>query len=251
MSAAAAPSQTSRLPLPTRLKAQAYGLGFDLAGIATLGPAGTAAQFDSWLEHGYAGTMAYMDKYADLRRDSTLPEPGMRSALVVALNYGGTQPTGTVARYARGDDYHRVIWDRLDSLGAWLVSEAGGTTRAFVDTGPVLERVTVTYTESALDSPDATTQVWPSPRAVILPCPSTVATLVARLVYDTETGAVGLPAPSRAEIAGVNAAPTSRMRSFSVAVPYVRKLPGATVSVTTIETGELDAPGALIFTTAR
>ena len=128
------------VPLATRLKAQTYGLGFDLAGIATLGPASTAVQFDAWLEQGYAGTMAYMDKYAELRRDSTLPEPGMRSAVVVGLNYGGTQPTGTVARYARGDDYHRVIWDKLDTLGAWLMAEAGGKTRAFVDTGPVLER---------------------------------------------------------------------------------------------------------------
>jgi epoxyqueuosine reductase len=64
----------------------------------------------------------------------------MRSALVVGLNYGGTQPTGSVARYARGDDYHRVMWDLLESLGGWLRDEAGGTTRAFVDTGPVLER---------------------------------------------------------------------------------------------------------------
>ena len=126
--------------LSSALKAQAYGAGFDLAGIATLGPADSAKAFDAWLGNGFAGTMEYMERHADLRRDSTRPQPGMRSALVVGLDYGGAEPPGPVARYARGDDYHRVMWDRLDSIGAWLVARAGGTTRAFVDTGPVLER---------------------------------------------------------------------------------------------------------------
>jgi epoxyqueuosine reductase len=126
--------------LESELKAQAYGLGFDLAGIATLGPADSAAQFDAWLGNGFAGTMEYMERHADLRRDSTRPQPGMRSALVVALDYGGREPAGPVARYARGDDYHRLMWDRLDAIGAWLKARSGGETRAFVDTGPVLER---------------------------------------------------------------------------------------------------------------
>jgi epoxyqueuosine reductase len=126
--------------LENELKAQAYGTGFDLAGIARLGPADTAAQFDAWIDNGFAGTMEYMERHADLRRDSTRPQPGMRSALVVGLDYGGREPAGPVARYARGDDYHRLMWDRLDTIGAWLKDRTGGATRAFVDTGPVLER---------------------------------------------------------------------------------------------------------------
>jgi epoxyqueuosine reductase len=81
-----------------------------------------------------------MRRNAELRHDTTRPEPGMRFALVVALDYGGREPAGPVARYARGDDYHRVMWDRLDEVGAWLRAEAGGRTRSYVDTGPVLER---------------------------------------------------------------------------------------------------------------
>lgn len=34
------------------LKAQAYGLGFDLVGITTLGPMETAGAFDSWIARG-------------------------------------------------------------------------------------------------------------------------------------------------------------------------------------------------------
>lgn len=114
--------------------------GFDLAGIASLGPASTAAAYDQWLADGHDGTMHYMREHADIRRDSRRPEPGMHSALVVALNYGGTTPPGPVARYARGDDYHRTMWDMLEALGDWLVQTAGGKTRAFVDTAPILER---------------------------------------------------------------------------------------------------------------
>jgi len=131
---------TGERALATRLKAQAYAVGFDLAGITRLGPADSAANFDEWLGSGYAGTMKWMHDSAELRRDSTRPVAGMRSALVVGLNYGGTLPAGSVARYARGDDYHRVMWDMLGTLGEWLHEAAGGTTRGFVDTGPVLER---------------------------------------------------------------------------------------------------------------
>jgi epoxyqueuosine reductase len=129
--------------LEARLKAQAYGVGFDLAGIARLGPAESAGVFNAWLADGLAGEMRYLSGAgAELRADTCRPEPGMRSALVVGLNYGGTQPSGPVARYARGDDYHAVMRAKLGEIAAWLVDSAGvpARTRAFVDTGPVLER---------------------------------------------------------------------------------------------------------------
>ena len=46
--------------LEEAIRAQAYGLGFDLAGITTLGPADTAPHFDAWLDRGYAGDMHYL-----------------------------------------------------------------------------------------------------------------------------------------------------------------------------------------------
>ncbi len=125
-----------------RLKAQALGLGFDLAGIATLGPTSTWNAFAEWLAAERHGEMEYLRRGADLRADTTRPEPGMVSALVVTLDYGGKQPDGPVARYARGTDYHRVMWDRLESLLEWVRSERGEHVRgrAYVDTGPILER---------------------------------------------------------------------------------------------------------------
>src|ERR1019366_3698246 len=93
-----APRRVSRAPLAAPLaaqtKAQAFGLGFDLAGVTALGAPVTAPKFDAWLAGGYAGEMHYLERGAELRRDARRPEPGMRSAVVVAMNYGGTQPPG-------------------------------------------------------------------------------------------------------------------------------------------------------------
>ncbi len=125
-----------------RIRAQAYGLGFDLVGITTLGPVEGAAALDGWLERGYAGDMEYIARGAEKRRDTRLPVPGATSAIVVGLDYGGAEPSGPVARYARGDDYHDIMVDRLRELQRWIGREVGGPIRgkAYVDTGPVLER---------------------------------------------------------------------------------------------------------------
>jgi epoxyqueuosine reductase len=128
--------------LEEAIRAHAYGLGFDLAGIATLGSMDTAPHFDRWLDRGYAGEMHYLPKWADKRRDSRLPYEGVQSAIVVAMSYGGAEPPGPVARYARGDDYHDVLDAKLRELHAWLRAELGRDVRgrAYVDTGPLLER---------------------------------------------------------------------------------------------------------------
>jgi epoxyqueuosine reductase len=130
------------LSLEQLIKAQACGLGFDLAGITSLGPVETAAAFETWVARGYAGEMDYLPRGAAKRRDSRLPVPGAISAIVVGLDYGGRSPTGPIARYARGDDYHDVMLEKLDELHEWLEAELGRAIagKAYVDTGPILER---------------------------------------------------------------------------------------------------------------
>ena len=131
-----------RSALARRLKAQAYGLGFDLVGITMLGPAETAPAFDAWIAAGRAGDMHYLPRGAEKRRDSRLPYDGARTAIVVGMNYGGAEPPGPVARYARGDDYHDVMTAKLSELQGWLSAELGSPVagKAYVDTGPILER---------------------------------------------------------------------------------------------------------------
>src|ERR687883_222945 len=108
MVSAVSPAPPDVRALATLVKAQALGLGFDLAGVTRLGPAETAAAFDDWLARGYAGEMHYLARGAEKRRDPRGAVPGATSAVVVALDYGGKAPPGPVARYARGDDYHDV-----------------------------------------------------------------------------------------------------------------------------------------------
>ncbi len=134
-------------PLPadaaaTRVKALAYALGFDLVGITTLGPADTAGAFDQWIARGYAGTMAYLERGAEKRADSRRVYEGAITAVVVGMNYGGTQPSGPIARYARGRDYHDVLVDRLNELLSRIRVEVAPEVRGkpYVDTGPILER---------------------------------------------------------------------------------------------------------------
>jgi epoxyqueuosine reductase len=113
--------------LESLIKAQAYGLGFDLVGIASLGPMETRDAFETWIDRGYAGEMDYLARGSAKRRDSRLPIAGATSAIVVGLNYGGREPSGPVARYARGDDYHDIMTERLEELHAWLEAETGHT----------------------------------------------------------------------------------------------------------------------------
>ena len=141
------PGPGSRVPSPADLsrlaRAQAYGLGFDLVGIARLGPADTAPAFARWLAEGRAGEMEpWLLRGAEKREDTRRPVPGALSAVVVALDYGGREPEGPVARYARGDDYHDLMVERLRALQDWLGEQLGAPVagRAYVDTGPLLER---------------------------------------------------------------------------------------------------------------
>jgi len=130
------------LTLERRIERQAYALGFDLAGFVRLGPAETAGHFDAWLARGCEGEMHYLARDPALRHDTRRPHPGAVSAIVVGMDYGGHEPTGPVARYARGDDYHDLMKDRLRQLHAWLSTTVGAEVpgRAYVDTAPILER---------------------------------------------------------------------------------------------------------------
>ncbi|MCY7379242.1 MAG: tRNA epoxyqueuosine(34) reductase QueG [Gemmatimonadaceae bacterium] len=133
---------TMAVELSRLAKAHAFALGFDLVGITALGPAETAAAFEEWIDAGLSGTMSYLERGATKRRDTRLPLPGTTHAVVVALDYGGREPSGPVARYARGDDYHDVMEEKLRALHARLERDACRTIagKPYVDTGPILER---------------------------------------------------------------------------------------------------------------
>jgi epoxyqueuosine reductase len=134
------------------VKRKALELGFDRCGVAPAADFPELSFFREWLARGYAGTMAYLERTADLRADVRRVLPTARSVIVTATNYNTDRPYSTecgdsrraqIARYAWGDDYHDVIGARLDALLTWMrtASPEPFDARAYVDTGPVQERV--------------------------------------------------------------------------------------------------------------
>jgi len=131
------------------IKRRAAALGFAATGIARLDRNPHAEQLDRWLADGHAGTMTYLNRQAEKRKDPRLIMPEARAAVVTLTNYfhssadpGAASPgRGKVAQYAWSPDYHDVLGERLERL-ATAIRELipGSTTRCYVDAGPVPER---------------------------------------------------------------------------------------------------------------
>ena len=159
------------------VEAQALAEGFDLAGLAPV-PSFDAAReedqrFAAWVATGAAGDMEWLvrrDAAGSLvRGDVRRSMPWARSVLVCAVNYAASAPhsvdpappgTGWIARYAwsgrggatmspnlsdgaaAGSDYHEELLPRLRAVATRLEAQFGAdcVTRAYVDTGPILER---------------------------------------------------------------------------------------------------------------
>ena len=138
------------------IKAAAHDFGFDACGIAPADDFPELKFFRDWLARGYAGEMTYLHRSAERRADVRAVLPAARSVIVTATNYHTNRPYSTevadpyraqIARYAWGDDYHDVIGGRLGRLLAWMREQSPEPfeARAYVDTGPVQERVYAQY----------------------------------------------------------------------------------------------------------
>jgi epoxyqueuosine reductase len=134
------------------IKDRARALGFDACGIAPAAAHPELRFFREWLDRGYAGDMAYLHRSAERRADVRHVLPTARTVIVTATVYNTDRPYSTectdasraqIARYAWGEDYHDVVGARLRQLVDWMreASAEPFDARAYVDTGPVQERV--------------------------------------------------------------------------------------------------------------
>lgn len=118
-----------------RIRAQAFELGFDLVGFTTAAQPLHIGDFRQWLSDGCHGEMNYLARRADERADLSRLLPGVKSIVVVGVNYG-TTGTAHLARYAAGHaDYHDWMGAKLAQLAKLI-----GNAIWYVDTGPILER---------------------------------------------------------------------------------------------------------------
>lgn len=151
------------------VKHAAEEAGFDLCGIAPATDPPELGHFSAWIDAGRAGEMSYMqsrDEKGGLKRGSLARvAPWARSVIVCAINYNTEHPysieckesnRGWISRYAWGrEDYHDAVMRRLrrveSAFRAAVESQPQTlqpenlTTRCYVDTGPVVERVFAKY----------------------------------------------------------------------------------------------------------
>src|SRR5262245_32241561 len=134
--------------LKAQLVSLAKEIGFTACRVTACNAPAHANNFREWLRGGGHGKMNYMQRGEEKRCDPEKILPGARSIVVFALNYFQGEPahrtaatgkTGRIARYAWGDDYHDVIYAKLNRMDEFL-RNFGGQQKCYVDTGPVLER---------------------------------------------------------------------------------------------------------------
>ncbi|MEN8181053.1 MAG: tRNA epoxyqueuosine(34) reductase QueG [Myxococcota bacterium] len=138
------------MTLESRIKQLALAVGFDLVGIAPARPTPQTEFLREWLERGYAGEMGWMERRREERVDPRRVLDGAESIVAVGLVYDpgddgrAARPGGgEISRYAGGDDYHDVLLERLRALEVGIEALVARPlrSRAYVDTGPVQERV--------------------------------------------------------------------------------------------------------------
>ncbi len=126
--------------------AKAKSVGFDKVGFAPAGLPESKPRLKEWLERGYHGEMAWMERATERRTDASMSLEGASTLVCCGLNYYRGEPAaappgfGVISSYAQGEDYHRVLGDKLKAVAAFIETRASVRTRIYVDTGPLLEK---------------------------------------------------------------------------------------------------------------
>ena len=129
------------------IKSKAKDLGFLSCGISKADfLEEEAPRLEQWLNQNHHGEMAYMANHFDKRLDPRVLVPGAKSVVSLLLNYHSKEKQTDVeapkiASYAFGDDYHKVIKDKLKQLMSFIHQEIGEVQgRVFVDSAPVMDK---------------------------------------------------------------------------------------------------------------
>jgi epoxyqueuosine reductase len=140
---------------PVKIKAalieRARAHGFDVAGVTKPDAVPEAkARLERFLADGAHGDMVWMATTAERRASPSALWPDVRSVIMLGMNYGpdedplailSRKDRAAISTYAKGDDYHELIKSRLKQVARWLVDNAGGDVKVFVDTAAVMEKL--------------------------------------------------------------------------------------------------------------
>ena len=133
---------------PTRfLKRKANNLGFLSCGISkAVFLEEEATKLENWLNDGKHGKMKYMENHFDMRLDPRELVPDAKSVISLSYNYFNEnlqkdKDAPKISKYAYGNDYHKVIKEKLKILFRELQKEFGDINgRVFIDSAPIMEK---------------------------------------------------------------------------------------------------------------
>jgi len=137
----------SALLAADHIKELAHSLGASVVGIVPSGPVKRENEFIEWLNRGYAADMDYLKRYQNQRFDPEKLLPGAKAIIVIGVNYfNPDEPDSAknpykVARFAWGEDYHRILRKMLKRIRNRLAENVAGLKgRICVDTAPFMDK---------------------------------------------------------------------------------------------------------------
>ena len=116
-------------------------LGFSGLGVAPA-CADQGDMLSQWLRDGCHADMHWLEHHLPMRQNPALLLPGVRCVIMLTYEYprlDARRGPGSIARYAQGEDYHKLLAPKLADLDETL-QLYGGTQKCFSDSGPVSER---------------------------------------------------------------------------------------------------------------
>ena len=136
--------------LKAALAAEARTNGFSTLGVTDPDSiTGARERLQTFLDAGAHGDMDWLANEPARRASPKVLWSEVRSVIMLGMNYGPDEnpltllerkTIGNISVYARGDDYHDLIKKRLKTVARWLIAQAGGDVKVFVDTAAVMEK---------------------------------------------------------------------------------------------------------------
>ena len=133
--------------LSNKIKERALYEGFAISGISSI-PGSSRLKLrtnalERWLSNNYHSDMKWME--SEKRKNIELLLKGAKSVLSVGFNYFSehheTHANFKVGKFGQGDDYHKVISNKLKNIGEWIEHQIPDCKwKICVDTSPLLEK---------------------------------------------------------------------------------------------------------------
>lgn len=136
--------------LKSELIDQAHAEGFDLCRICRPWDIPDVPQrLHDFLDKGRHGQMSWLAERTEWRGNPAALWPEAKSVIMLGESYRPDHDPrdildhpekGAISVYAQNKDYHDLVKKRLKRLARWLIAQAGGEVKVFVDTAPVPEK---------------------------------------------------------------------------------------------------------------